>query len=332
MAKNKTVIKKPSGAGNISITIENNLKSTNTSQPVKRMRKAQRKQKATNNVADNIAEQLALRASGRTGGVGGSGDGGDGPDVSYIKPPSGNFTIWREPYDSQNTTIPISQAQQLGLTRPSTSQQLSGGTTVNVMPSENNESLQRQIDALTQRSNTKLYQRYDFDDDDENVIDDDREDVISRANTDYFNYVNKTLAAVESSGTPEEEKQEIAEILAIGSIAAARKAGTTQGERGVEPFGKYIDYPEFKESYNIALAKRLRTNESNRKNYSSLKGKKLVLEPIKEESKNELYAKGFAFYMRNGNIEDHPDKENKYFIKGYNDSRVAEEAEEAGAA
>jgi hypothetical protein len=28
--------------------------------------------------------------------------------------------------------------------------------------------------------------------------------------------------------------------------------------------------------------------------------------------------------MQNGNIENHPDKENKYFIRGYNDSKLAD--------
>ena len=36
-------------------------------------------------------------------------------DVSYIKPPSNNFTVWRDTLDSYNTTIPINQAQQMGL-------------------------------------------------------------------------------------------------------------------------------------------------------------------------------------------------------------------------
>ena len=100
MAKNKTVIKKPSGNGNISITIENNLKNTNTTpQPKKR------KQKAKPDI-DNERELASQE---------------QGPplkDVSYIKPPSNNFTVWRDTLDSYNTTIPINQAQQMGLIGP----------------------------------------------------------------------------------------------------------------------------------------------------------------------------------------------------------------------
>ena len=100
MAKNKTVIKKPSGNGNISITIENNLKNTNTAPQPKKRKK--RKQKANPDI-DNERELASQE---------------QGPplkNVSYIKPPSNNFTVWRDTLDSYNTTIPINQAQQMGL-------------------------------------------------------------------------------------------------------------------------------------------------------------------------------------------------------------------------
>lgn len=114
MAKNKTIIKKPkgSGSGNISITIENNLKTTNppvNSQP-KPVKRRRRRQKATNDEElENSKIDDLLK---------GGGGGALGPplkDVSYIRPPSNNFTVWRDTLDSYNTTIPINQAQQMGL-------------------------------------------------------------------------------------------------------------------------------------------------------------------------------------------------------------------------
>ena len=44
MAKKQTIIKKPNGNGNISITIENNLKNTNIAPPV--VKKKRRRKKA----------------------------------------------------------------------------------------------------------------------------------------------------------------------------------------------------------------------------------------------------------------------------------------------
>jgi hypothetical protein len=59
-----------------------------------------------------------LRGGGVSGGGGGGGRGGLPPfrDVSYIRPPTNNFTVWRDNFnDSYNTTIPQGQAQQMGM-------------------------------------------------------------------------------------------------------------------------------------------------------------------------------------------------------------------------
>jgi hypothetical protein len=113
MAKKQTIIKKPVGNGDISITIENNLKNTNSAPPpVKRRRR--RKQLPTTDETNSMIENM-LRGGRATGGGGGV----NLPplkDVSYIKPPSNNFTVWRDNFnDSYNTTIPQGQAQQMGL-------------------------------------------------------------------------------------------------------------------------------------------------------------------------------------------------------------------------
>ena len=97
MAKKQTIIKKPAGNGNISITIENNLKNTNIAQPVVKKKRRKRNKAPEVNLPPPIPPLK---------------------DVSYIKPPSDRFTVWRDNLDdSFNTTIPQGQAQQMGLLR-----------------------------------------------------------------------------------------------------------------------------------------------------------------------------------------------------------------------
>ena len=86
MAKKQTIIKKPNGNGNISITIENNLKNTNIAQPVVKKKRRKRNKAPEVNLPPPIPPLK---------------------DVSYIKPPSDRFTVWRDNLDdSFNTTIP----------------------------------------------------------------------------------------------------------------------------------------------------------------------------------------------------------------------------------
>jgi hypothetical protein len=111
MAKKQTIIKKPVGNGNISITIENNLKNTNPPPPPAKRRRRRQPTDGTNSTSNAMIENM-LR------GGGGSATGGLPPlkDVSYIRPPSNNFTVWRDNFnDSYNTTIPQGQAQQMGM-------------------------------------------------------------------------------------------------------------------------------------------------------------------------------------------------------------------------
>ena len=103
MAKKQTIIKKPVGNGNISITIENNLKNINTVPAIVIPKKRRRRNKPHAEAVD-LPPQPPLPPL---------------KDVSYIKPgPSNNFTVWRDNLgDSYNTTIPQGQAQQMGLLR-----------------------------------------------------------------------------------------------------------------------------------------------------------------------------------------------------------------------
>ena len=127
MAKKQTIVKKPVGNGNISITIENNLKNTNPAPPppVKRRRRRHNITTDETNSTNNAMIENMLRGGIATGGRGGGGGGGSATggglppfrDVSYIKPgPINNFAVWRDNFnDSYNTTIPQGQAQQMGM-------------------------------------------------------------------------------------------------------------------------------------------------------------------------------------------------------------------------
>ena len=103
MTKKNIKVKKNNGKGDISITIENNLNANNKQinhQPIKRRR---RKKKVENTDEESLKEQPLPKLK----------------DTSYIKPgPVGNFQIWRDNMDSYNTTIPMNQAQQLGIVPP----------------------------------------------------------------------------------------------------------------------------------------------------------------------------------------------------------------------
>ena len=132
MAKKQkqTIIKKPVGNGNISITIENNLKNTNPAPPPQPKKRRRRRQPTDDSVTTD-GTNSKIEDMLRGGGGGGSATGGGLPqikDVSYIKPPSDRFTVWRNYMnDSFNTTTPIQtttqaipegQARQMGYLPP----------------------------------------------------------------------------------------------------------------------------------------------------------------------------------------------------------------------
>ena len=105
MAKKQTIVKKPVGNGNISITIENNLKNISTVPAIVIPKKRRRRNKPPTEAVNLPPQQPGLLPPLK--------------DVSYIKPgPSNNFTVWRDNFnDSYNTTIPQGQSQQMGLLR-----------------------------------------------------------------------------------------------------------------------------------------------------------------------------------------------------------------------
>lgn len=105
---NKKNIKVKKGKGDISITIENNLNANNKQINHQIIKRRRRKKKIENNeeIKDKTLEQSLQELPPLK-------------DVSYIKPgPVGAFKIWRDVMDSYNTTVPMNQAQQLGLVPP----------------------------------------------------------------------------------------------------------------------------------------------------------------------------------------------------------------------
>ena len=106
MPKKQAIIKRSNG--NINITIENNLKATQTQVAPKPEKRRKRRKPKTDVTQDINNERLHSRAPASE------------PmpplkDVSYIKPPGNSFNVWRDTIDSYNTSIPIGQAQQMGL-------------------------------------------------------------------------------------------------------------------------------------------------------------------------------------------------------------------------
>jgi len=103
MKKKNIKVKKGNSDTDISITIENNLNANNKQinhQPIKRKR---RKKKVED--TEEINKETLQQSQ---------------PELpSYIKPgPVGAFKIWQNAMDSYNTTVPMNQAQQLGLVPP----------------------------------------------------------------------------------------------------------------------------------------------------------------------------------------------------------------------
>jgi hypothetical protein len=114
MTTTKKNIKVKKGKGDISITIENNLNANNKQinhQPkaegfIKpRVLKRRRRKKKVEDTEETLKQSLQELPPLK--------------DVSYIKPgPVGAFKIWQNTMDSYNTTVPMNQAQQLGLVPP----------------------------------------------------------------------------------------------------------------------------------------------------------------------------------------------------------------------
>jgi len=113
MSKNKVKLK--SSKGDISITIENNLKATqNTVPSTKRYKRRRRRAGGSSSTAQEI---LRDGAGGQTLGGGGGLPPAPRPtvDVSYIRPPPQSYSIWNDTTVPNNVGVGYAQAQQMGL-------------------------------------------------------------------------------------------------------------------------------------------------------------------------------------------------------------------------
>ena len=289
----KTIIKKPVGNGNISITIENNLKNTNPpphNTPVKRRRRRTTSDSATTDITNSKIEDML-----RSGGGGSATGGGFLPplkDVSYIKPgPSNNFTVWRDNFnDSYNTTIPQGQAQQMGMlplpkveAPPPQPPQLA----LTAPPAADTPLTMREFAMIMMQQGKARpgYQNLHDDPYNEDEPMDDRyanlrpssrieaveEDVLKEAGAteEQINNYKEQIQQHKAINTTNEQKLATAgidpEIIKnVKKIAAIKTAGTWQGKRNIKPNGDYITDPNFIASYNAARADRLSKQPSER--------------------------------------------------------------------
>ena len=291
MAKKQkqTIIKKPVGNGNISITIENNLKNTNPPPPpVKRRRRRTTSDSATTDITNSKIEDM-LRSGG---GAGATGFLPPLKDVSYIKPgPSNNFTVWRDNFnDSYNTTIPQGQAQQMGMlplpkveAPPPQPPQLA----LTAPPAADTPLTMREFEMIMMQQGKARpgYQNLHDDPYNEDEPMDDRyanlrpssrieaveEDVLKEAGAteEQIQNYQQQIQQHKAINTTNEQKLATAgidpEIIKnVKKIAAIKTAGTWQGKRNIKPNGDYIDDPNFIASYNAARADRLSKQPSER--------------------------------------------------------------------
>jgi hypothetical protein len=277
MAKKQTIVKKPVGNGNISITIENNLKNTNPAPPPVKRRRRRRQpiSDPTDEVTNSKIEDM-LRAGG--GGVGGGGGLPPFRDVSYIKPgPINNFAVWRDNFnDSYNTTIPQGQAQQMGMLPlpkveappqpqlaltappPVTDTPLTMREFAAIMMQQGkarpgyqnlHEDLYNEDEPMEDRyANLRPSSR--IEEYDENVLRDNG--VTDEQIKMYQEQIQQQKASV---STTNEQKLEAAgidpEIVKnVKKIAAIKTAGTWQGSRNIKPYGPHIKDPNYIASYN----------------------------------------------------------------------------------
>jgi hypothetical protein len=269
----KKNIKVKKGNGDISITIENNLNANNKQinhQPIKRRR---RKKKVED--TEEINKETLQQAP---------------PELpSYIKPgPVGAFKIWQNAMDSYNTTVPMNQAQQLGLAPP----QLPAPPTQLALPAppaqlalpapEQQQGIsfdnftrfftmmannQRNIRAPREWGRNLVEQPDDDDDsNDDNVGSVIRSVPLSPVTSfsrrslpptpvrqEQDDNLNQSIASVYGVTSDDPEMPAVnEEVKKILTLTAARAQGTKHGKRNIPPQGNYKDMPEYQENYNKA--------------------------------------------------------------------------------
>jgi hypothetical protein len=279
MTKKNIKIKKNKGS-NISITIENNLNANNKQinhQPIKRRRR-KKKVENTDEINDETLQQSLQKLPPLK-------------DVSYIKGgPVGAFKIWRDTMDSYNTTVPMNQAQQLGLVPP----QLPAPPTQQALPApptpapatpappasekpltlENFKEVMSMIREQQQRPPASWGQEL-IDDDDEPRMP--ASPAFSRASKpsdlDYeMNFEDEletSIAEIMQIDTKDPEIKkigaEVKQILNKARIGTetrqAKRLGTLHANKNWAPRGDYKDTEAYQIAYNTALNKKKKDDD-----------------------------------------------------------------------
>jgi hypothetical protein len=310
MSKKQTTIKRSNG--NISITIENNLKATQTQvAPKPEKIKRRRRRKPTTDVTQDINNEPMPPLK----------------DVSYIKPPGNSFNVWRDTIDSFNTSIPIGQAQQMGLIMappppaPALLPPPPSNNTFNIGNSDTNRSL---YDSPSWRDFSMFMAGMTpnrgrpprglvnmFDDDD----DDDDEYIPSslqfaqppqapppgQAETVEQDIIPDNVI----NSIPGITEEQVAGIQNNNRIATAKREGTKHGKRGIPKQGEYREMDEYIINYEKAL---------NTFNIENDRQKKL-----EEVRKKEMFEAGKNLARKGKNLKYNRNRGDPDFLKGYNE-------------
>jgi hypothetical protein len=274
----KKNIKVKKGKGDISITIENNLNANNKQinhQPIKRRR---RKKKVEDNeeinnetLKQSLQELPPLK------------------DTSYIKPgPVGAFKIWQNTMDSYNTTVPMNQAQQLGLVPPQlpappTQLSLPAPPTQSAQPAptaaENPLTLEnfKQVMSMMREEQQRPPSEWG-----RNLVDDDEPrmpasptfSTMSKRNyleddMDFANEIENSVDEVygldpndpETKETSKEVQQILNKARAGVETIQAKRLGTLHANKKMVPRGKYKDTEAYKMAYNKAYNEQISKDE-----------------------------------------------------------------------
>jgi hypothetical protein len=354
----QTIIKKPGGTGNISITIENNLKSTNPAPPPVVVKKRRRRRQPTETDVTNSKIEDMLRG----GGGGGGGAGIPLKDVSYIKPPNNNFTVWRNHMDSINTTTPMlnaqptiteGQARQIGylppvqvippaqlalppppppppppplrppplaLPPPPPPVDNSFREFLMFMASQQGRGIANNFNNL-QHDNAydePMQNRYAVPLRPNNKVQEIDEEVLKESGA-----TNEQIEAYKASvNTTNDDKLTAAGIdpEKVKKISRARYEGTFQGGRNLVPQGEYKDDPEFIKSYKKAHAQWLNESPSQRKTFLNTGNK---YEYVSKDKVTSMYNAG-AEHAAKGKLiltATRQQRNDPEFMRGYKDIR-----------
>ena len=272
MKKKNIKVKKGNSDTDISITSENNLNANNKQinhQPIKRKR---RKKKVED--TEEINKETLQQSQ---------------PELpSYIKPgPVGAFKIWQNAMDSYNTTVPMNQAQQLGLVPPQlpappTQAALPAPATPLALPAPEQQqgiSFDNFAKFFAMMTNNQRNVRAPSEWGRNLIDDDDNDDANTRYNirtvpstpvpSTPLRTPAQTYEEIEfDKGVENLIKQEIEkkgditgeEMLSIRKDArdkqirkTAKRMGTIHGQAKIPPNGQYMDLKEYQESYKFAL-------------------------------------------------------------------------------